>query len=589
MQDITTYNKELNLLYSELKEFAKNNSAAGEFIDNPHVTRLIQAFSALYTNLNLTLEESFTGFISSLFDMIYPHYNSSIPSIAVIELVPDKKHEAIIRLPKGKLLEMKGEASCFFRVCYDTEIIPALITHASCFSQDHGFDLIDTLNIKSLLSVELVTFGEVTFAHLNPAKLRFFIQPLNNIEYLIYKNILNNTLVVAIKPEGKDSKPIFLEKNCIKKVGFREEENIFPYGKNSFLGYRLITEFFVCPEKFLFFDLDLSSASLASCLTKITIQFYLDSQELSGLITISSFALNTAIIINLYSKESDPTQVMEDRDEYPVIIDHKNPKHYKIYAVDRVKICTSGQEKEVENLFQLNYNKFAQNSKKLWYFIKRQKSLSRLLAKESLTSLVLVGNYDSPNKGLTNYLYFNAQCFNGDLPSKMYPESSFSLTDNTLAIDRVICLIKPSLVQKVGEDNMQKWNLLAHFSWHYLNITNSNNAKLLIQEMLSIYTSSNNHLSQLLVESITDVKISEQISRIQTSQHSQFCRGNLITIYCDKTHLPEGMLYLFFTIFDQFLSIYCSINSFMQLVAKSSSDNSTLYQGQPRTGIKHLI
>lgn len=585
MQDkLAIYNKELNLLYSELKEFAKVHSiSVDELTENPHVTRLVQAFTVLYTHLNLTLEESFTGFISSLFDMIYPHYNSPIPSIAVIELLPDRKHDSIVSLPKGNLIEMKAEQNCFFQVCYDTEILPLCISRASCISEDQGFSL--DVNIKSLLSIELATFSGISFAKLKPKKLRFFVQPLNNIEYLIYKNILHNVVISAIKADQGNL--ILLDKGSIKKVGFTEEENIFPYEPNSFLGYRLMTEFFVCPEKFLFFDLDLKDVDLSSCTSKLTLQFYLSSQKLSGVITSSSFSLNTTIMVNLHNKESDPIELTEERDEYQIIIDQKKPKHYKAYSIDKVKVRIAGKEREAENLFQLNYKKFEKNSKLLWYFVK--KSFGQKVTKESLASLVLVGNYDSSNKGLTNYLYIEAKCFNGDLPHRLSQNSSFALLDKTIPIDKVICLIKPSAVQTLGEDNMQKWNLLAHFSWHYLNIANSNNAKLLIQEMLSIYTSSYNKISQLLVSSITDVKISEQISRIQTSRYSQFCRGNLIVMYFDNSLISEGILYLFLCIFENFLSIYCSINSFIQLLAKSSKDDSVLYEGKPRTGMKNLI
>ena len=46
-----------------------------------------------------------------------------------------------------------------------------------------------------------------------------------------------------------------LGRDCLRPVGFGADEGMLPYPDRSFVGYRLLQEYFALPEKFLFFDL----------------------------------------------------------------------------------------------------------------------------------------------------------------------------------------------------------------------------------------------------------------------------------------------------------------------------------------------
>ena len=72
----------------------------------------------------------------------------------------------------------------------------------------------------------------------------------------IYELIFNNTSEVMFRttaaPTGPP--PVVQSSDCLKMVGFGKDEGILPYQPHSFLGYRLLTEYFSFPAKFLFFD-----------------------------------------------------------------------------------------------------------------------------------------------------------------------------------------------------------------------------------------------------------------------------------------------------------------------------------------------
>ena len=66
----------------------------------------------------------------------------------------------------------------------------------------------------------------------------------------------NKTLKTLTNLQLKLPDPVILPADeAIKQVGFSEEESLLPYTKRSFQGYRLLTEYFAFPYKFLFFDI----------------------------------------------------------------------------------------------------------------------------------------------------------------------------------------------------------------------------------------------------------------------------------------------------------------------------------------------
>ncbi|NMS24777.1 type VI secretion system baseplate subunit TssF, partial [Vibrio parahaemolyticus] len=65
----------------------------------------------------------------------------------------------------------------------------------------------------------------------------------------------NRTLKTITNIQLKLPDPVIIDAaEAIRPVGFEEDEAMLPYTKRSFAGYRLLTEYFAFPYKFLFFD-----------------------------------------------------------------------------------------------------------------------------------------------------------------------------------------------------------------------------------------------------------------------------------------------------------------------------------------------
>ncbi len=69
--------------------------------------------------------------------------------------------------------------------------------------------------------------------------------------YLLLNRHINS---VTIRP-AQGGQALTLPPDVLKPAGFAEHESLIPYPSQTFTGYRLLQEYFLLPEKFLFIDI----------------------------------------------------------------------------------------------------------------------------------------------------------------------------------------------------------------------------------------------------------------------------------------------------------------------------------------------
>ncbi len=98
-------------------------------------------------------------------------------------------------------------------------------------------------------------------AEVAPKRLRVFLRGQPSLTYELHELLLNDALMVAFANGPNDPAPVVMEASALSPVGFGTDEGLLLYPENAHAGYRLLTEFFVFPEKFLFVDLELPDAA----------------------------------------------------------------------------------------------------------------------------------------------------------------------------------------------------------------------------------------------------------------------------------------------------------------------------------------
>ena len=192
--------------------------------------------------------------------VLYPHYLMPIPAMAIVQFGLDPGQAELTTgytVPAQTMLEtepIQGEP-CRFRTCYPVTLWPITVESASLSRPP--FDAPATpQSARALALLRLSSlpgqFGHFCFFAL--VVLGFFLKGQPQHIHLLYEMLCNNTLEVALA-SGRKAPPAILGRDALRQVGFELDEGMLPYPARSFPGYRLLTEFFAFPDKFLFIDL----------------------------------------------------------------------------------------------------------------------------------------------------------------------------------------------------------------------------------------------------------------------------------------------------------------------------------------------
>ncbi|HEX3868979.1 MAG TPA: type VI secretion system baseplate subunit TssF, partial [Pirellulales bacterium] len=232
--------------------------------DDPHVERLIEAFAFLTARTRLKLEDEFPELTQALLGTLYPHYLAPIPSFGIAQFDVDPQRA---RLPEGHTIsrhsrlvapEVRG-VGCHFRTAYPVTLWPVSVARGSY--QTPPFDReVPTPNpalgrVRSLIRIRIEVGAGMSLNELNLDRLRFFINGDDPLVHKLYELIFNHAITVMVTGRAApNTPPLVLGPGALKPVGFDRDEGLLPYSPRSFIGYRLLTEYFAFPQKFQFFD-----------------------------------------------------------------------------------------------------------------------------------------------------------------------------------------------------------------------------------------------------------------------------------------------------------------------------------------------
>jgi len=264
------YEEELRFLRRLGAGFAKQHEEIAEGLrlepnrcDDPHVERLLEGFAFLAARVHRRIDDGFSEISQSLLSIVYPHYLRPIPSMSVVEFQPDPDQGGpssgfLIESGRSLVAPPTKGVRCRFKTCYDTTLWPLEVTEAK-WQAPHELELGGhTRDLTAGLRLRLKCQGDLTFQELGGLKsLRFFLNGDLALVSALYE-LLDNSCTGILLRSGDDSSggsTAKLPKSSLLPVGFGEDEGMLPYPRRSFLGYRLLQEYFTFPYKFFFFDL----------------------------------------------------------------------------------------------------------------------------------------------------------------------------------------------------------------------------------------------------------------------------------------------------------------------------------------------
>jgi type VI secretion system protein ImpG len=600
---LTYYERELTFLRQIGAEFAvKYPKIASRLLleadrcEDPHVERLIQAFAFLAGRIHHKIDDEFPEITDALLGVLYPHYLAPLPSMSIVQFVLDPDQGKLTsghRIEQGAPLYSQpvDGMPCRFRTCYPVTLWPIEVASARLDSPDRVGS--PPRSAVAVIRLELRCLGGTKLSELELEQLRFFLHGESSLAYTLYELLCNDTSVVQLRPIEKQSdvKPIVLSPGSLRAVGFGPDEGMLPYTPRSFLGYRLLQEYFAFPEKFLFLDVcELERAVGAGFKEGMEILFFLNrAPRLEQPVNAGTFRLGCTPIINLFEQIAEPIRLNHAQSEYRVIPDVRRQSATEVYAVNEV-ISTSPHLEEplyFQPFYSVKHATDRERQRAFWHTTRRPSPKKGDTGTEVYLSLVDL-NF-RPTLPAVETLTIHITCTNRDLPGKLPfggELGDFEL-EGAAPISRIRCLKKPTETVHPPLQRGAQWRLISHLSLNYLSL--SEGGREALQEILHLYDFSDSAVIQQQIAGITHVTSRQVVGRPASMPWNGFCRGMEVTIEFDEEKYVGSGIFLFASVLEKFLGLYVSLNSFSQLIATTQQREEPLKRWPPRTGEQILL
>jgi type VI secretion system protein ImpG len=605
------YERELTFLRQMGAEFAeKYPKVASRLViendkcDDPHVERLLEGFAFLAARVHLKIDDEFPEITEALLSILYPHYIRPIPSMSIAQFHLDPEQGKIggaLKIPRGSMLYSKPVAGvpCKFRTSYDTTIWPLSVVEAEWKTPDRLQPPIKAPDATAALRIELRCFPDVEFRKLDLSTLRFYLNGEGNVIHALYELLCSNTLQIWLRDPTPNSRvrPVLLPASMLKPVGFADDEGMLPYPRRSFVGYRLLQEYFTFPEKFFFMDLSgldqvWSSGFGARAEIVFLIGDYDQNQRKQMLelgISAKTFRLGCSPVVNLFPQTAEPILVDQRKFEYPVVPDVRRPQATEIFSVDEV-VSIDPHSRDMMNFEPFySYRHATVREQKQTFWLANRRRSGRRNDEGTEIYLSLVDLSSRPVHPDTDTLTIRTTCTNRDLPSRLPfgdENGDFDLESGS-AVGKIVALKKPTstLRPAVGKDVL--WRLISHLSLNYLSLVEE--GKDALQEVLKLYNFTDSTYSQKQIDGIVSLRSRKHFARVMSDSGVSFARGTRVDMEFDEEQFVGGGVYLFASVLEHFLGLYVTLNSFSQLVASSKQRKEVIQEWPPRAGQKILM
>jgi type VI secretion system protein ImpG len=616
------YERELAFLRQMGAEFARKypKIASRLLLENdrcedPHVERLIEAFAFLAGRVHLKVDDEFPEITESFLNILYPHYLAPIPSMSIVQFAPKEGTLTTgYPIPRGTGLYSRPiqGTPCRFRTGYDTTLWPIEVLSASLES----LDPVDTRGRwgEAVIKIGLSCLNDTSLRTLRTAdtqepisKLRFYLNGEPQVVYPLYEMLFNHATRVEIRPGAATPSrrtrklalaklaPIVLPPTSITQVGFEVHEGLLQYTPRSFPGYRLLSEYFALPEKFLFFDLNgLDRAARAGFETRFEVYIYLrDVSPLRGLVDAATFKLGCTPIINLFHDVSEPIRLNGKQHEYHVLPDVRRQMAMEIYSIDSVVADDPQQGKttKFEPFYSIHHFGQSGTDSTFWYSSRRPSQRPEDPGTEMFITLVDLGF--NPHVPATNVLTVHTTCTNRDLPARLpFGGAEGDLeAEGAVPLSRVRCLTKPGPTLRPPLGRGTQWRLISHLTLNHLSLveTAADGSPEALQEILFLYDLLDSSATRKQIKGLKRLQSRPVIRQTGNRIGAGFVRGIETTIEFDEEQYVGSGLFLFASVLERFLGLYASVNSFSQLVAVTSQREGILKRWPPRAGEQILL
>jgi type VI secretion system protein ImpG len=594
------YEKQLQEFGQQSREFAQKYpkiaqrlSLNQEQIDDPHIERLIQAFSLIAARIDKKLEDSYDVFTHSLFEVMFPQYLRHFPACTVVSFEDINKLKQLTAahvIPQKTALKSRSfkGVQCEFNTTNEVRLLPISLTQLE-FQTSPSIHM--HLNQNATLSLKFEIFNEAQKWILDE-KLPIYLDAISNFPLQVLDSIFRKDTGFALRVGPR----VVEISNPFEVMGFTEQESLLPIDQHTHHAYRLLMEYFCFPEKFNYLNLDLSR--LKGLLGQqnqfeilIHLKLNLNDQAVVrnySELNVANFKLFTTPAINLFEKQAEPQKISHTQLQYPLITDAHHPELYQVYSVIEMNMVREKTNQEQTHLPVLPFFAMSHyHNDKVQFFY----SLNYVPAQNKTTQMgySIVSKHLKPYEIKSDFISTRLLCSNGDLPHEALSQSNniLNLNDSSLA-RRALILKRPTSPFYFDKNKNEQWRIISHLSLNTLALMKGD-ALSHVKELLALYNLPHSKENILLIDALKQLSFSTTNKLVNSKPFPMFIRGVKAELAVNKSVFRGHSLYIFSQLLSHVFNLKVQINSFVDVVVKDSLNQQEIYQCVQNVGGKTLL
>ena len=623
------YNRELLLLYEQAGEFAQEYPGIAERLGglvaehmDPMVGGLLEGAAFLAARVQLKLKHEFPEFTSNLLEQLIPHYLAPTPSALLAKVLPPFADPALRegrRIPRGSYLEATyrerdRQIACRYRLCSEIMLWPFDIVGADYFTTSAplqalglpvghntlaGLRLSLTHRVAARIENETPELEsrkkpETWFAGCRAADLPIYFLGTEADAIALYEQVISNCVQVYFRYLDDFGDPVIVAapKDCIRQIGFDDEDALFPNDNRIFHGFDYLREYFMFPRKFIGFRL----VGLAEVMPKLKaksvellITFDEVAARLAAAVRPEMFSLYTAPAINLFEKTTDRIAVKSNFHEYHVVPDRSRYLDFEPHRILEVFAHFPDQKDkfQIRPLYSASMDGDGEQS--MFYTVRRlprrrTEQEKRFGTASDYTGTDMFVSFVEPSgidgAGAVAELSVRALCSNRHLPEHLpvgQGGADFRLLEDTAL--ELACVAGPtpprepvvsplSTRSETANLGTVTWRLVNMLSMNHLGLVQRGAGKeaMALREILSMFGNMSDSATERKIRGIRSVDSRPVIRRVRERTGIGAGRGIEITVMLDEKAFEGSGPFLLGAILDRFFCEYAALNHFTETV-----------------------
>jgi type VI secretion system protein ImpG len=603
------YQAELYFIRKLAQEFARKYPAAAARLQletdrsaDPHVERLIEAFALLSGRIRHKLHDEFPELTDAVLSLVYPHALAPIPSFTTVQFEPDPHRPLApegISIAAGSRLntDRVGDLACQYRTCYPVRLWSIAVTAAKLHPPPFPPGLNPPARANAAIRLRLQSLGDAGLDKLKFESLRFHLVGESTLTAPLFDLIHNHAIEVAFSVPDRPRAAVGIPAEAaIRTVGFEPDDALLPYPANVFPGYRLLTEYFAYPAKFLYMDIGGWEAARAAIgnAKSVDVVVFLDRSHprLEQTLDPSMLRLGCAPAANLFEWTAEPIPLTHTKPEYRLVPEVGHPTGYEVFGVTGVTAAgTDGRDVEYQPFYHFHHGESRDNRHAFWYATRRPG-----LAHDDRGTDVFLHLVDSgfdPAAATGETLVVRTLCTNRDLPLRLPrvgEEVRFHLGFAAPGVS-ARSVRNPTGSLRPASPRGRYWHLVSHLNVNHLSLTGDESGTEVLKTMLRLYDLTDvaadpqqAALARQAIDGILTVASRRTTGWIGSGDLGGFARGLEVTLELDETKFAAASAVLFASVLERFFALSASVNSFTQLLARYRQRDGLLKRWPPRAG-----